>query len=235
MSSIAMKRFYKAVGIAERNGTFEVTLDGKPMRTPLKRKFALPTRALAEAVAAEWKSRDENFDPGGLKLTRLANATIDRGAERDEAVVGNLLKFAGSDLISYRAEERELAERQERGWDPILAWLADTYDVLLAVTTGINPIEQPADALAKLDEAVRSLDRFELTALHAAATITGSLALALAMLGGRLSSEEAFALSQIDEAHQAAKWGRDKDAAQRVTRLAEELDAAASFARLSRP
>jgi len=230
-----MKRFYNDVAIAGRGNSFEVTLDGKPIRTPLRKILLLPTRAIAEAIAAEWERAEGTVDPAAMQLTRLASATTDHGPERDRGVIDNILKFADSDLLSYRAEVPELAQRQAAGWDPILAWLADAYGAHLAVTSGIQPIDHPPDALSKLRKAVSALDDFALMALIAAAAITGSLALALAMLGGRLSAKEALGLSRIDETYQSAKWGEDEEAARRAARLARELEAAANFHRLSRP
>ena len=229
-----MKRFYKDVTVAARGGAFEVRLDGKPVRTPLKNVLALPTRALAEAVAEEWESRGENFDPAGMQMTRFANATIDRQAKHAGALAQNILKFGASDLVCYRAEEPELAERQREEWDAILDWLTERYGVTLAVTTGIKPIEQSQDTLARLGEVVAGFGGYALTALHSAATIMGSLVLALALVEGRLTAGEAFRLSCIDEAHQAAKWGKDHAAFQRAERLAEELKAAETLLRLSR-
>ena len=51
------KRFYSEAGVAEAEGGFAVTLDGKPIRTPSGRVVAVPSRAIAEAIAAEWEAR----------------------------------------------------------------------------------------------------------------------------------------------------------------------------------
>ena len=37
-----------------QNG-FEVTLDGKPLKSPARKDFVLPTKSLALAIAAEWE------------------------------------------------------------------------------------------------------------------------------------------------------------------------------------
>ena len=51
-----MKRFYKQVSVGD---DLTVRLDGKPISTPAKALLALPTRALAEALAAEWEQQGE--------------------------------------------------------------------------------------------------------------------------------------------------------------------------------
>ena len=229
-----MKRFYKTVDVVERGGAFEVRLDGKPVRTPLKSVLALPTRALAEAISEEWKSRGETFDPAAMPLTRLANATADRGQEHAAGIADNILKYGASDLLCYRAEDPELAAKQAGKWDPILDWLKDRYGVRLAITTGLTPIDQGACSLTLLKETVMRADASTLSALYAAVGLLGSLVLALALIDGRLTAAEAFSLSRLDEDHQAQRWGKDREATERAARAFAELEAAHEFLRLSR-
>jgi chaperone required for assembly of F1-ATPase len=229
-----MKRFYKDVAVREHGGAFEVTLDAKPIKTPMKATPALRTRALAEAVAQEWREQGADIAPATMPLTRLANTSIDRSAAQRDLVIAEVLNFAGGDLLCYRAEDETLAERQREAWDPILDWLAEKHGARLSVTIGVTHILQPADAILALGEIVRGLDAYALTSLHAATTITGSLVLALAVIEGRLGVPDAFALSQLDEIHQAEKWGEDAAAAERARGLAHELKVAAEFELLSR-
>ena len=169
-----------------------------------------------------------------MPLNRLSNTALDRGAEEREQIVADVLRYANGDLLCYRAEDAALAERQESGWDPILAWLEERYLAPLNVTTGMTHIAQPAESLLALGRTVNARDAFALTALHAAATITGSIGLALALVDGRLDPAEAFALSRLDETYQIEKWGEDRAAADRTKTLARELESASRFAQLSR-
>src|SRR5260221_11384148 len=70
------KRFYASAGIAEADGGFAVTLDGRPIRTPSGRPVIAPTRGIAEAIAAEWNAQTETIDPLNMPLTRLANSVV---------------------------------------------------------------------------------------------------------------------------------------------------------------
>ena len=98
-------------------------LDGKPVRTPGKAPLVLPTRALAEAVAEEWRAQGERIDPPTMPLTKLANSAIDGVVGREQAVIDDILAFAGSDLLCYRAAGPPgLVEAQTKHWDPVLAW-----------------------------------------------------------------------------------------------------------------
>jgi chaperone required for assembly of F1-ATPase len=97
---------------------------------------------------------------------------------------------------------------------------------------GIAFIDQSAAALLALELAVWRHDAFGLVGLHAAATITGSLVIALAVAAGRVDASEALALALLDETWQAEKWGRDAAADAREVRLKTELQAAERFLRL---
>jgi chaperone required for assembly of F1-ATPase len=230
-----VRRFYKTVSVVERDGAFDVLLDGKPIKTPRRKNLSVPTRRLAEAIALEWRAQGEQIELLSMPLIRLATAAMDRGSHERGQVVADILRYANGDLLCYRAEDIELAERQRTAWDAVLGCLDVTHCARLEVTTGLSHIAQPQDALQRLGEVVEGCDPYALTALHATATITGSITLALALLAGRLGAAEAFALSQLDETYQAEKWGVDHTAAERAKNLARELESAAQFAVLSRP
>jgi chaperone required for assembly of F1-ATPase len=224
-----MKRFYKDVSVAEEGGAFRILLDGKPVKTPSRKSLIVPTRALAEAVAEEWRGQGETVELAEMFITRLATA----GADANRGHIGEqLLVFGKSDLLCYRAEApRELAARQVAAWDPLLDWAHQKFGARFAVATGIVFVEQPAEALLALEKAVWDRDDFVLAAVHAAASITGSLVLALALAERRLTAEQAFAASRLDETFQAEKWGQDAEAEARTARLAGELAAAERFLR----
>src|SRR5436309_13214497 len=118
------KRFYKNVAIKdEGEGGAALLLDGKKVRTPGKALLALPARALADAVAEEWRAQRERIDPATMPLTKLANSAIDGVKGREQAVIDDIMGYAGSDLMCYRAEGPEgLVAAQARHWDPVLAW-----------------------------------------------------------------------------------------------------------------
>lgn len=229
-----IKRFYRDVSVAEGESGFAVLLDDRPLRTPSSRSaYALPSRALAEAVAGEWRGQGEEIDPETMPLTRLVNTAIERVPVNRGPVAEQTLALGRSDLLCYRADYPEaLAARQAAHWDPLLAWAAERHGAALATGGGIAFVEQPAEALMALDEAVWAHDDFRLTGLSAAASILGSLVLALALAEGRLDAADAFRLATLDEAFQAEQWGVDADAQARLDRLEAELMGIERFLRL---
>lgn len=202
-----MRRFWKAVSVDAERG---VRLDGKPLRTPGRAALLLPTDALAEAVAAEWRDCGETVDPRAMPLTGLSNAAIDRIAPDPATFAAGLAAYAESDLLCYRADEpEELATRQAAAWDPLLEWARHRYDVHFEIVTGIMHRAQPPVTLARLGEAVAARGTYELAALSPIVTISGSLIAALALIEGGASAAAVWTAALVDEDFQADRWGRD--------------------------
>jgi chaperone required for assembly of F1-ATPase len=228
-----LKRFYKIVDVAGRDGAFTVFLDGKPIKTPARQTLELPTQALADAIAQEWKEQGARIAHETMPLTRLAYGAID-GASQRARMVEEALKYARSDLLCYRAEmPPQLTARQARDWDPLLEWARVELGARFNTTKGIGHIEQPAPSLAALEARLNALDDFALVATHAAIAILGSAILGLTLPHGRMTPADAFALSRLDEEFQAEKWGRDAEADERADQLLADLEAAGRFIRLA--
>lgn len=230
-----MKRLYKdAAAIAEGEG-FGVVLDGKPLRTPAKLPLILPNLALAEAIAGEWQAQGETIDPYTMPMMRLATIAIDLVAPRRAEVVAELVNYAGTDLVCYRAEHPpELIARQHAIWQPLVDWATLRFDAPLTVTTGIVPVDQPPATLRAFAAALDAYAPPLLTALHAATTSCGSLVIGLALLEGRLDAAASFTAAQLDESFQIENWGEDAEQAERRAALRLDITAAAQFAGLVR-
>lgn len=228
-----MKRFYKEARPVALDGGFGVALDARPMRTPLKAPLVVPTEELAGAIAGEWNAQGEMIAREAMRLTRLACTALDRATKERGALLDELAGYAGTDLVCYRAERpASLIERQAAAWDPLVAWTGERHGAALRVTSGIRPIAQPAEAVARLRGVADALDIFRLTAAHLAAGASGSLVLALALVAGRLDAAAAFAASQIDEDFQIEQWGVDAEFEARRAALRADLEAAAQAVRL---
>jgi chaperone required for assembly of F1-ATPase len=231
----APKRFYKAVTVGPsptrvEGGVpraFRVLLDGNPARTPANAELDVPTRALAEAIAAEWAAQGERVDAGIMPLTRLANTAIDGVATRLHEVRADIFKFAASDLVCYRAEGPEpLVRRQAQHWDPVLAWGRDALAARFEVATGLMPVAQPEHACAAVAATLEGLDAFHLAALHVMTALTGSALLVLAHARGALTLEAAWTAAHVDEDWQVSQWGEDPEAVARRARRWGEMQAA---------
>ncbi|KEO52765.1 ATP12 family chaperone protein [Thioclava pacifica] len=224
MSEWAAKRFWKETSVTEAEGGFGVALDGRAVKTPAKAPLVVPTRALAEAIAAEWDAQEDKIAPHTMPVTRSANAAIDKVTHQHDEVVTHVAEYGETDLLCYRADKpAELVALQAEKWDPLLDWAAQTYGLRLTVTAGVLPVAQSQDALARLRAEVAACDPFALAALHDLVGITGSLVLGLAVARGRLTALEAWELSRLDEDWQIAQWGEDEEAAEIASLKREAL------------
>ena len=223
----AVKRFYTAASVGEGR---RILLDGKNVKTPGRRDLALPTDALADAIADEWNAQDQEIDPRAMSLTGLANAAIDRIAPDPEAFARGLAIYGESDLLCYRAEgPAPLVSRQAESWDPILAWAQQRYEVVIELASGITHMPQPAETVARLNAAVAARDAFALAGLSPLVTISGSLLVALALAEGAISLGTAWAAATLDEQWQTEKWGEDSEAAASLANRRRDFEAAARF------
>jgi len=226
------KRFYAAATVAGReDGSFGIELDGRPIKTPAGHALAMPSRAFADVIAGEWNAQGDEILPASLPFTRLANSAIDGVAGREGEVVEDILNYAASDLLCYRAESpAELVAKQAALWDPILAWFRAEYDAPFKVGTGLKHLDQPAASLDSLRRVISALDPFRLAALHVMTTLTGSALIALAHAKGFLDTDAAWEAAHVDENWQVSQWGEDFEAVQRKKkRFFEFLNASQFF------
>jgi chaperone required for assembly of F1-ATPase len=215
MNEWALKRFWKEVTVEEDAQGYAVLLDRRAVRTPAKRPLVVPTPVIAERIASEWMTQENKVDPTTMPWTRSANAALDKVATQRAEVEAHLAGYAGTDLLSYRAEApEELAQRQAWNWNPELDWAADRFGARLAVTRGVMPVEQTPGTLAALAGAMSDMSDFQLTGFHDLVTLSGSFVLALSVAFRGADPRSAWKLSRLDEDWQIEQWGVDEEAAE---------------------
>ena len=225
-----MKRFYKEVLVTDARG---IMLDARAVRTPKKALLTLPTVALAEGVAEEWRAQGEVIKPETMKLTGLANAAIDVIMADPAGFATGLTLYGESDLLCYRADDPPaLLARYAEEWEPLLAWAQARYDVTFTRVSGIMHQPQPPETLARLATAIASYPAFALAALSQIVTISGSLVIALAFAQRQIAPDAAFDAAHLDELWQAEQWGEDWMAADARALRRADFAAACRFLRL---
>jgi chaperone required for assembly of F1-ATPase len=230
MSGWKAKRFWNAAAVTEAAGGYGVALDGRPVRTPAKAPLAVPTQALAAAIAAEWDAQSGLIDPRTMPMTRSANAAIDKIMPQRAEVAALLADYGGTDLLCYRAATpANLRARQNAAWQPLLDWAETRFGARLVVTEGVQPVPQDPAALARLAAQVVAMDPFDLAALHDLVAITGSLVLGLAVTDAQISADAAWQLSRVDEDWQISQWGADDEATAHAALKRAALLGAESF------
>lgn len=227
MRPVLPKRFYKEVSVGEELETsgFTILLDGRKVKTPGRRTLILPTQNAAEIVAQEWRDQEDKIDPSMMPATRLVNTACDAVVEDPQAVIEDMLKFASSDLLCYRAyEPAGLVDKQREHWDPILDWAATKLGAHFETTQGLVQIPQPKMAIAAISQTLKHWpDPISIAALHTFTNLTGSIILALAIALKEIDASSAWGHAHVDENWNASKWGEDYEAKKRIDIRRNEL------------
>jgi chaperone required for assembly of F1-ATPase len=227
------KRFYAEAKAMRFEGGFAVGLDGRVPRTPGMKHVVVPSAAVAEAMAAEWAAQRESIDPQTMPLVRLVNSAVEAGDEAMPALRAEIVKYAGNDLMLYRADAPEaLVRRQEQVWDDVLVKLARRFGLSFQPTIGIVHQSQPPATLAKIGRALEAEPLLPLTAMNAVTSITGSGLLALALRHGLLAPDEVWVAAHVDEDHNISLWGEVEEITERRAKRRKEFDAAVQLQEL---
>lgn len=195
-----MKKFYSLVSIRADQGGWLIELDGKSVRTPAGALLRVPAAALAEAVAYEWSSQQQDIIPDTMPLTQIIVTALDRVMREREAIQDIALSYFDTDLLCYRASEPPaLVARETAARDPWLRWFESVYGINLATTTGLVALRHEDLAHFKVRQAVLALDLWAFTVLQMVTSLTGSLVLALAFVCGPAQPDDLLRALYVEE------------------------------------
>jgi len=232
------KRFYKTVSVELRDGLYAVLLDGRGVKTPARQALAVPSKALAELAADEFRLQEKVINPALMPITRLGNTVIDAIAADMQPVQEDILRYLACDMVFYRAEYPEgLVKLQAESWDKALDWAWREMGAEFAPRAGIMFAAQKPEALAAAGGYLRRWMRpreeggnyraadlpYAVAALHMMTSLTGSALLALMGAAGALSVAETWQLGHLEEDWTIAHWGKDAEA------MAKRADAERDF------
>ena len=230
-----MKRFWREVTVEAAGDGWQVALDGRRVKTAQARAQIVPTRALGEALADEWRGQGEDVSTAGFGLRDMADYAIDIVASDSADAIRRILAYAQGDTLCYRAEPDEpLAARQRALWEPLLKTAETTHGVKFERVVGILHRPQPLETLAAFGAHLETLDPFALAALQTLASLAASLVIGLAALEPDADAETLFAASNLEEDWQAEQWGWDYQAEETRARKLATFVQAARFAVLAR-
>lgn len=230
-----MKRFYKTVATRQHESGWQVTLDGRGIRTVKGTAQILPTPALAQALAGEWDVEGETLDPRAFPLRDMADYAIDIVTAERETVIAKLITYADTDTLLYRADPDEpLWARQQEVWEPIVTAFEATHGVSLRRVSGIMHAAQDNAAMATIRALMGAFDPFTLAALETKTTLSASLTIGLSALEPGADTLALWQAASLEEEWQADLWGRDEEAEERRTRRRADFERAARFAQAAR-
>ncbi|TNE29727.1 MAG: hypothetical protein EP349_06165 [Alphaproteobacteria bacterium] len=226
-----MKRFYKTVTLEKEADGYGIFLDGKPVRTPLRKILLLPHKRLAEKVAAEWDAQQEKINIDDMRLTQLAYTYADKAESEKQRIIAELLPYIETELICYPAPHpAELQQKQQQLWQPVRQIFTEKTGIALKTAAEITDAANGADEMAAFETVLQQEDGLTLTAIQAAVPLLGSAVLGYALAKKMVTPAAAHEAALVEELYQATRWGDDEEAVKKRTELLVNLGAIADFA-----
>ncbi|KAL9938749.1 hypothetical protein V8E36_002468 [Tilletia maclaganii] len=195
---------------------YTVNLDARSLRTPSGNVLRIPAERglLAGLVAQEWHEQRVVLKPHALPLTSLVARAIDgmsSEAARKEICEG-LMNYLDTDTILFHEDEpHQLVRLQEERWAPLLEWASTHFNQPIEVYTSLFNTAQPSSTRQALLSHILKLDPLRLAAFERAVLSSKSFLIALGLLEGKLSVEDAGRAAEVEVASQIERWGEVED------------------------
>ena len=209
---------------------YAVCLDGRPLQTPSKSRLVVPSKFLAQMIAAEWNAQSPTLRPAQMPLTTLSCTILDQVSEQPSVYQSSVLQYLPTDTLLFWADatiDQELYREQQNRWTPILEFaqgqLGHRFPVTCAdanVVVNTRKSQIPTvDAGLQRDcqEWVEGLDAWHLGVLYALTVEAKSMLMGLAYLYETPSNPQPvlewkrltnFVPScRVEEEVQISRWG----------------------------
>lgn len=230
-----MKRFYTEVSTTPAEDDWQVTLDGRGIKTVKGAPQVVPSEALAQTLAKEWSGQGEKIDPNSLVLRDMADFAIDVVANDMPGAISKLVEYGETDTLCYRADpEDALFKHQQEAWEPLLRSVEERHDIRFHRISGVIHKSQPEETMARIAEILREFDPFTLAGLQNTVSLSASLCIGLETTRAECDAEELWRLASLEEEWQADLWGRDEMAEERRAQRGDAFAKACEFIRLAR-
>ncbi len=232
----AMKRFYTEVATGPAQGGWQVLLDGRAVRTQGGVPQVVPSAALAELLADEWRAQGEEIDPRGFGLRDMADYARDVVAPDRAGALAKLLGYAETDTLCYRADpDTALYQRQLQLWEPLVLAAEERLGVSFERVSGVLYRAQRSETLETLRKALKIHDIFAISGLVTLASLSSSLITALSTLEPDADAAALFTAANAEEDWQAELWGWDWMAEDNRADRAKTFALAVDFIRAAKP
>jgi ATP synthase F1 complex assembly factor 2 len=203
--------------LATGSGWYTVTLDDRPLRTPLGQPLVVPSKLLAAALAAEWDAQAPSISPPQMPLQTMVCTALDQTASHPKLYQDTCLQYLSTDTICYWADpttDRLLHRREQEAWQGVHEVIEREFGVAPACVTTEHGVlgsgaylRHPAPLPEACAEWCKSLDAWHLTALHTMVIEAKSFLLGWALMTSNLTPKEAMAAARVEEEFQISNWG----------------------------
>lgn len=209
-SPSSRKRFYKNTNVLSSDGSYEITLDQRKLKTPNGKPFIVKSEPLAIAVATEWNNQKDTIVRSSMHLTALCNTFLDNPNRLDKPdMVNYLLNFLPTDTVLFQSDaEAALAEFQRNEWDPVIDWFNNRFETNLVKTMDISPPNLSDSDRMKVSKYLLSNTTETLHGFIFAVETLKSIILTCATIDRFINVEKAVHLARLEEEYQLRHWGK---------------------------
>lgn len=213
------KRFYETATAVEKQiegkTWYGVALNGKQLSTPNRLDLAVPTKALATALAHEWEMQTNIIRPATMPLMVITCSAIDVTQFKREDIISELKRYLTTDTLCFFQDEVEKVHlKQQSIWKPVIEEFS-THFGEVDVRTDMSCPKHPESTVNKVTEYLNSLDHFQLTAMESLTSGLKSIITSLTLLKSiqatqvnrSITSNEAIQIARLEEEHQIEEWG----------------------------
>ena len=219
-----MKRFYKTVDISTQP-PYEILLDGKSIKTPLKKTLSVNSIILAEKIAEEWSKIEDTIQADDMPITQLVSTALDKidGFEKD--IIDQILAYIHGDTLLYITKEDPLLySKQQEQWLPLIDLMNKEIGAEYQIQETLLPTDQSNEIITFWKQYLEKLDIYELNAFQVGVSLTSSPILIYHIFKNKLTQEDVFTHALLEELHQNELWGTDWEAEDLQKKKKKELE-----------
>lgn len=217
-----------AFTIVKRNSNFLIEKNNKFLKTPDGNLISIPYKKIVQLILTELNKKTTLN--GSVTYLKITNSAIDKIIKDKDSFINKIASQIHSDTICYFSKTpKSLLQLQIDSWKPLLKWIKKTYSVELNYSYSFEPLIQNKNNVQIIKEILVGCDIFKLSGISTLCQLTGSLVISLALCDSRLTCEEAFRASQLEESYQLSRWGKDSEASNRREAISADIHKASNY------
>ncbi|MFV0322397.1 MAG: ATP12 family protein [Alphaproteobacteria bacterium] len=229
----APKKFWSHVEVKQNEYGYSIFLDGRVLKTPLKKSVSLPNLALAEAVAAEWQAQQGHIKPRTMPLSRLAMTVIDQlqdDPKMQSQWITEASQYLETDLLLFPSPSpQELYMKEQQQWLPLIEWSGAILHHQFHVHEGLSVSTYNQKAVERLKQHIQNYNLWKQAAYVTFVQICGSAIVALAVAEGKIDGDNAQKAVLVQEYYQRDQWGSDAELDAQIANKKFEISAFSYF------
>jgi chaperone required for assembly of F1-ATPase len=193
--------------VIECQDGYKVTNGQSELKTPGKNPVVLPNYFLAQELANEWQAKYKDSNKRFF-LTPIINTAIDQVQVNKEKWFDECLFYAHHDVVLHWVDENDaLYAMQQLEWRPLIDYVETDVGVKLHVATTIQAAPQDDEFIAHCKHFLASLSDIELIFFKELSSILHSFIIPYAYWNSKVTKQELFIKSYLEEVYQMDKWG----------------------------